>query len=105
MEKLSLNRKQKAVLWTAAVIGLFGINGAFLYFIAFRPEIVMNTIGNIFAMVFMVEAIILLALLCYLFAIAKLKSPNWVVFLVLSLLGSLAFSIPFCILLWSREKK
>ena len=60
--------------------------------------------GNLYSLVFMLEAFILLPLLCFLISIYKLRSPNWVGFLVLSLLGSLAFSKPFSVLLWTREK-
>lgn len=90
-------------MWIAAAIGLLGINGIFLYSIIFRPELVKEALGNLYAMVFIIEAFILLPLLCFLIAIARLKSPNWLGFLVLSLLGSLAFSIPFSILLWNRK--
>jgi len=32
-----------------------------------------------------------------------LKSPGWIGFLILSILGSLAFSIPFSILMWQKQ--
>ena len=99
---MKLNRQHRAVLWFVATIGLLGINGVFLYTVLFRPELVREAFANLYSVVFIIEAFILLPLLCFLIAVAKLKSPNWCGFLILSLLGSLAFSIPFSILLWTR---
>lgn len=100
-----IKKQHKIVLWVASILGFFGVNGIFIYSVLFRPELILEALGNLYAMVFIVEAFILLPLLCFLIAIAKLKSPSWVGFLFLSLLGSLAFSIPFSILMWSRNGK
>src|SRR5262245_60142996 len=104
---MNLTPRQKIVLWCVAAIGLFGINGLFLYSMAVRPWEMKDIQTNLYALAFMMEAFLLLPLFCYLIAIAKLKSPGWKTFLVISLLGSLAFSIPFSILMWNRnaEKK
>lgn len=99
---MKLKKQHRIILWVVATIGLFGINGVFLYTVIFRPELGKEAGGSLYAMVFIVEAFILLPLFCFLIAIAKLKSPNWLGFLGLSLLGSLAFSIPFSILLWTK---
>ena len=104
MDKMKLKIWHRIVIWSVAIIGFFIINGVFLYSIIFRSDLVLEALGNIYAMVFIVEAFILLPLFCFLISVAKLKSPNWVGFLILSLLGSLAFSIPLSILLWTRNK-
>ena len=105
MENIKITKQHRALLWIVAAIGLLGINGTFLYSVFFRPELVMEALGNIYAMVFIIEAFILLPLLCFLIGLARLKSPNWLGFLVLSLLGSLAFSIPFSIFRWFKENE
>ena len=102
MEYMNIKKSHRVVLWIVAGIGLLGINGVFLYSVIFRPEIVREGLTNLYSLVFIIEAFILLPLLSFLIAIAKLKSPDWLGFLVLSLLGSLAFSIPISILLWTR---
>ena len=102
MDDMKLKKNDRAILWIVATIGLLGINGVFLYVVIFRPELVREALTNLYSMVFIIEAFILLPLLCFLIAVAKLKSPNWFGFLIISLLGSLAFSIPFSILLWTR---
>ena len=104
MDDIKLKKRHRIVLWIVATVGLIGVNGLFLYTVIFRYELVIEALSNLYAMVFIVEAFILLPLLCFLIAVAKLKSPNWLGFLILSLVGSLAFSIPFSILLWTRIK-
>ena len=105
MYDMKLNKRHRIILWVVAVIGLLGINGVFLYSVIFRPELVMEAMGNLYALVFIIEAFILLPLLCFLISVARLKSPGWFGFLILSLLGSMAFSIPLSILLWTRENR
>lgn len=105
MNEIKLNKGHRIILGIAAGIGLLGINGVFLYSVIFRPELIREAMGNVYAMVFIIEAFILLPLLCFLIAVSKLKSPNWLGFMALSLIGSLAFSLPFSILLWTRNKK
>ena len=100
---MHLTASQKIILWGVAAIGLFGINGLFVYSMAARPWEMREIQTNWYALAFMLEAFLLLPLFCYLIANAKLKSPGWKIFLLLSLLGSLAFSIPFSILMWSRN--
>jgi len=103
MKSFHIRKQHRIVLGIASAIGFFGINGLFLYSIIFRPELMEEALGNLYALVFIAEAFVLLPLLCFLISIAKLKKPNWIGFLLLSLLGSLAFSIPFSILLWTKE--
>lgn len=101
----NLSKVQKIILWCAAAIGLLGINGLFLYSVIFRPELMQAAQSNLYSLAFILEAFVLLPLFCYLIAAAKLRSPGWIGFLLLSLAGSLAFSIPFSILLWNRRGK
>jgi hypothetical protein len=100
---MNLTRSQKIILWIAAAIGLFGINGLFLYSVFVHPEQIREAQANLYAMAFVLEAFVLLPVLCFLISAAKLKSLGWKSFLVLSLLGSLVFSIPLSVLLWNRK--
>jgi hypothetical protein len=102
---MNLTKTQKLILWCASAIGLFGINGLFLYSVFVHPEQIKEAQANLYATAFVLEAFVLLPVACFLISIAKLKSPGWKTFLVLSLLGSLAFSVPFSVLLWSRNAK
>ena len=104
MDGFNVKKQHRLILLIVASIGLFGINGVFLYSVIYRPELVKEALGNLYALVFILEAFILLPLGCFLISIAKLKSPSWIGFLALSLLGSMAFSIPLSIILWTRNK-
>ena len=102
---MKFTKAQRLILWFVSAIGLFGINGLFLYAVFFQSKQMNAAYDNLYAMAFILEAFVLLPLGCFLIWALKLKSPGWLGFLILSLLGSLAFSIPFSILLWSRENK
>jgi hypothetical protein len=102
---MKFTKTQRLILWCASAIGLVGINGLFLWALFFQPEQMNAAYSNLYAMAFIREAFVLLPLGCFLIWALKLKSPGWLGFLFLSLLGSLAFSIPFSILLWSHENK
>lgn len=104
MEKIKLKKLHRVILWIVAAAGLTGINGTFLYSLLFTPELIREAFGNVYAMVFIIEAFLLLPVFCFLVAIARLRSPNWAGFLLLSLAGSFAFSIPFSLLLWTRKR-
>lgn len=101
---IDLTRAQRIGLWLFSGIGLIGINGAFLYAVCFRPEHIQAIQTNFLAMAFVIEAFLLLGLFCVVVHLCNLRRPGWRGFLALSLLGSLAFSIPLCILLWSRSR-
>jgi hypothetical protein len=100
---MNFAEKQRYILSGAAEIGLFGIKCLFLFAIFFRTEQVSRSNNNLYAITFIIEAFVLLPLLYFLISVAKLQSPGWKGFLILSLLGSLAFSIPFYLLRSSRE--
>jgi hypothetical protein len=100
---MNLSKFHKIILSIVSAIGLFIINSMFIYSLLLRSDLITNAYDNLFAMTFMLEAFILLPLFCLLIHAAKLKSPDWKVFLLFSLGGSLAFSIPFSILLWNRN--
>ena len=100
---MNFTEKQRYILWDAAAIGLFGINGLFLIATFFRTEQVSQAYNKLYAMTFIIEAFDLLPLLCFHISVAKLQSPCWRGFLILLLLVGLAFSIPFCLLRWSRK--
>ncbi len=101
---MRFSKNQRLFLWLVSAIGLFGVNGLFLFTTFFRQAQISEAYNNLYAMVFILEAIVLLPLFCFLILVAKLRSPDWKMFLILSLLGSLAFSIPFSILRWTREE-
>ncbi|HJU86415.1 MAG TPA: hypothetical protein VJ788_03485 [Gemmatimonadota bacterium] len=90
-------------LWALGAIGLFGINGVFVWAMLTRPEAISETLANPLALAFMAEAMILVATLAWLFRKWGLTRLPWGLFVALSLIGSLAFAISIALLLPRRH--
>lgn len=97
-DEMRFSRRERLWLWAVALVGLLGVNGAFLYGFIFRPALVDAAMANPVSAAFMAEAMILVALLAYLFARWGVSRIRWPWFVVLSLLGSLLFAIPVALL-------
>ena len=89
-------------LWMLAAFGFVAVNGTFLYGVFVRPDILAAAQSNPLAMAFVVEALVLVAALAYLLPKWGVTRMWWGWFVVLSIAGSLAFSLPIA-LLWKRD--
>ena len=98
-------RQIRPLLLVAAVLGFLLINCPFLYYALIATDVYSEGMKNGLALVFVSEAFLLLA--CFALLIAKMgwKKPGWIFFVCMSMLGSLAFSIPFQLYLMTRPKK
>ena len=103
LQNIRLTNAQKIILWCFSIVGLLVVNGLFLYTLFFKAELIGDAQQNLYSLAFIMEAFLLIPLFCFLIYVAKLNSPGWIGFLILSILGSLAFSIPFSILMWQRR--
>jgi len=77
-----------------AVLALFGPNGLYLYFAITQPESNQAAMRNPIALAFMIEAMMLLGL--FLWQVRRITC-SWAqvgLYLLLSFVGSLAFSLP-----------
>ncbi len=92
----------RPVLLAVAILGLAGINGPFLYFALVDRKTGLAALDNGMAQVFLAEALLLMFLFAFLIAKMGWRKPGWLFFIAMSLLGSLAFSIPFQLYLLSR---
>lgn len=99
---IEYKRSERLALWALAVIGFLGINGAFFYGLL-RPDILQQALSNPLSLAFMAEAMLLMGVLAYLLARWQVSRLHWVWFVLLSLLGSMAFALPV-VLLWPRRK-
>lgn len=97
-------RPYRPLLWGMAVIGFFGLNGIFLYFALFDPVVMVDALQNPISAVFVLEAFLMLAFVAWLIRLSELKRPGWLSFIVMTLVGSLAFSVPAWLLLHLRER-
>lgn len=77
-----------------AFVGLTVPNGIFLYWLFTEYQGLGSVLQNHLAMSFILDAVLALALLCVYFARRPIGSVAWQWFLVLSLVGGLAFSLP-----------
>ena len=98
------SKAERLLLWAVGILGLAGVNGVFLWAIAARPDAMREALANPIALVFMIEAGLLVFLLAWLFRRLGLTRLGWGWFVVLSLVGSLAFAIPVALLLPRRER-
>ena len=96
---------QEKLLLAVALFGLLVPNGIFLYFSGVAPNLLPAAIANPIALVFMLEATVLMLFFAWLIRHRGLNRPGWIAFIVMSLAGSLVFSIPFFLYLHSRKEK
>lgn len=99
----ALSRLQERFLLVLAIAGFLGPNGVFLYYAAADPGLLREALANPVALVFILEAFALMALFAWLIHQRGIRSPGWVAFVVLSLLGSLLCSVPAFLYLASRR--
>ena len=96
-------RTQKNFLIAMAIFGLVVPNGLFLYYSLFAPAALRAALANPVALVFMFEAFFLMVLLAWLIHHRGFRLPGWLAFIIMSLAGSMAFSVPAFLYLTSRK--
>ena len=96
-------RFERVFLWGLAVLGFVVVNGAFLYGLL-TPGVFEEALANPIALAFMLEAMLLLGAFAYLLTKWQVGRLSWVWFIVLSMLGSMAFALPI-VLLWPRSPR
>jgi hypothetical protein len=98
-------RFQENLLLALGVLGLVVPNGVFLFHALLDPAPLHAALANPVAVVFIAEALGLMALFAWLIHHLGFRSPGWLAFVVLSLVGSMAFSIPAFLFLLSRRAR
>ena len=96
------SKNEAAVLAGLAVFGFLVPNGAFLYWFVRDPGLLRAALANPIALMFILEALFLTGLFAWLLHRAGVRRPSGLVFLVVSVAGSLAFSVPAT--LWLLRK-
>ena len=102
MEKL---KEIRPLLLATAILGFLVINCPFLYYALIATETYATGMKNGLALVFIGEAFLLLVFLAFIIAKMGWKRPGWVFFVCMSILGSLAFSIPLQLYLMTRTRR
>jgi hypothetical protein len=84
---------ERIFLLGLGLLGLLGPNGVFLYFAFFRGSEFLATMRDPVAIAFMADAFLVMGILAYYFA--KISTgKKGLIFIVLSLIGGLGFSVP-----------
>lgn len=96
---------QEKLLLALAVFGLVVPNGFFLYYSLVAPAALHLALSNPVALVFITEAFLLMFLFAWVIRYWGLRSPGWLAFIVMSLLGSMVFSVPAFLYLASRNAR
>ena len=96
-------RRPRYVPKGVAIVGLFGLNGVFVYYALLQPDVLAAAMRNPVALVFMLEAFVMVAFAAWGIRLVGFERPGWLWFVVLSLAGGLAFSVPAFLLLHLRK--
>lgn len=99
--EIHYGRLETSLLWTLALVGFALVNGTFIYGLL-RPEVLREALANPVALAFMCEALLLVGVLAFLLAKWGVSRLSWGWFVILSLLGSMAFALPV-VLLWPKR--
>jgi hypothetical protein len=104
-EMKPFSRGQEKALLALAIFGLIVPNGVFLYFSLVDATALYEALNSPIALVFMTEAFLLMLLFAWLIRQLGFHSPGWLVFLIMSLVGSMVFSVPAFLYLASRRAR
>ncbi len=96
-------KTQEALLLALSIFGLLVPNGFFLYYSVVAPTALQAALSNPVALVFITEAFLLMFLFAWVIRRLGFVAPGWVAFIVMSLLGSMVFSVPAFLYLASRK--
>jgi hypothetical protein len=94
------SRRERMFLALLAVFDFVGLNGAFVYGLLTRPDALSSALANPIAAAFIIEALVLAGVLAYLLRKWGASQLHWGWFVVLSLIGGIAFALPVA-LLWA----
>jgi hypothetical protein len=78
-----------------ALLGLIAPNVFLLHWLFYEYDGLTHVLHNNLALAFIIDALIAMTLLAYSFATQPIGKIKWYWFVVLSLAGGMAFSIPF----------
>ena len=100
---IEYTRAERFWLTALGVFGFVVVNGAFAYGLLFQQDALLNVLTDPLAAAFIVEALVLVGVFAYLFERWGVSRLGWRWFVVLSLVGSMAFAIPVVLLFPRRD--
>lgn len=94
--------RERFWLWMLCLFGFVAANGVFVYGLLLQPDALAAAMANPIAAAFIIEALVLVGVFAYLLRKWGVSRLSWGWFVVLSLLGSMAFALPV-VLLWGHK--
>jgi hypothetical protein len=104
MPPVEYTRGEKIAMIALGVIGAVVLNSVIVYCAIFHWHLVVEAHTNPVSAAFIAEAILLMVFFAYFLRKWGVARLGWGWFIVLSLLGSMAFAIPV-VLLWPKRKE
>jgi len=101
----SFTETQEKVFLALAIFGLIVPNGFFLYYLLVAPTVLHSALNDPIALVFVSEAFLLMFFFAWLIHHLGFRSPGWLAFILMSLVGSMVFSVPAFLYLTSRNTR
>ena len=101
-EQVQYSSRERFWLKALAILAFVTVNGAFAYGL-FQPGALAEAMSNPLALAFISEAMVLVGVFAYLLSRWGVSQMSWQWFVVLSLLGSIAFALPV-VLLWNSRR-
>jgi multisubunit Na+/H+ antiporter MnhF subunit len=101
---MKLSKKIRTTLLIYAIIAFFGPNALYVYVTITNPSVNMEALNNPVALVFMIEAMMLLSLFTIYVYKKTHSSSEALKYVILSFVGSLAFSFPLFLYLNSNKE-
>jgi hypothetical protein len=95
--------RERARLSTLALVSFVGLNGVFLWAMLSRPQLAVAAFQNPVAVAFIAEAFVLVGVLACLLARWRVSQMHWRWFVLLALVGGIAFALPV-MLLWGGQR-
>jgi len=102
--EIEYSRGEKISLIALGVIGGVVLNTAFIYYAVFHWDLMVQAMTNPVSAAFMVESFMLMGFFAYLLRKWGVSRLGWGWFVVLSILGTMAFALPIT-LLWPKKKQ
>jgi ABC-type transport system involved in multi-copper enzyme maturation permease subunit len=93
-----ISKNERVLLVIFAGFSFLIINGVFVYCTLSQPGLLLEALRNPVSLIFIVEALLLVVLLGYYLRKWKVTSMSLALFIFLSIVGSLGFSVPLAIL-------
>ena len=104
MNTLMFSKREQTTLLVLAIAGLIIPNGIFLRYAFSDSDYMKQALGNPISLVFIAEAFFLMFLFAWLIRKMEIRKPTGFFFIVMSILGSMAFSVPASLYLAFRAK-